>query len=70
METLEERLQAAWAALSKAAQLPDPNFWAAFDEIEAQTVDGLTGQERQRATQELHAYLAELKSDCGAPRRR
>lgn len=66
MSIVEERLQAAWAALSAAAKLPERDFWAAFDEVETQALEGLTGQDRVRAAQSLYAYLAELKGGCGS----
>lgn len=70
MGTVQERLAAAWVALNAAAQAPDHTFWATFDEVERQTLDGLEGPDRVMATQTLHAYLAKLKGFASPEGRR
>lgn len=68
-DILEQRLRAARAAIEAAANKSTREFWVAFDEIEAYTLDSLEGADRDRAIETLHAYLGKLRG-CGGPDQR
>lgn len=69
MKALDDRLKAAWVALEAAASKSDRQFWATFDEIEAQILDGLGGTDLAKATEALHAYLAKIRGFDGNRKR-
>lgn len=60
---LASRLQAAWIQLKAANGASQNEFWAIFDRIEEQVLDGLEEKDRDKALETLHVFLGRLRTE-------
>lgn len=60
---LASRLEAAWSQLKAANGASQNEFWATFDRIEEQVLDGLAGKDRDKAIEALHVFLGRLRTE-------